>query len=92
MVRDAAPRVGSALAQLLDELVGGWRFLRGKAALIQNTLISTLAQMTVGVTLALTVVYARDALDGRSFPIRRTTPRSRPRSASATSLAGWPWA
>jgi len=33
--------------------VAGWRFLRGNAALMQNMLISTLAQMTAGVTLAL---------------------------------------
>jgi len=63
MVRDNAPRAGNALRNFLDELVAGWRFLRSKAALMQNTLISALAQMTVGVTLALTVVYARDVLD-----------------------------
>jgi hypothetical protein len=64
MVRDTAPRAGNALRNFFEELVAGWRFLRGKAALMQNTLISALAQMTVGVTLALTVVYARDVLDG----------------------------
>ena len=64
LVREAVPRVGGAVRAFIDELVDGWRFLRGKAALIQNTLVSTLAQMSVGVTLALTVVYARDVLDG----------------------------
>ena len=68
IARDQAPRVGNALRNFLDELVAGWRFLRGQAALMQNTLVSTLAQMTVGVTLALTVVYARDALDGSIIP------------------------
>jgi MFS transporter, DHA3 family, macrolide efflux protein len=68
IARDQAPRVGNALHNFVDELMAGWRFLRGKAALMQNTLISTLAQMTVGVTLALTVVYARDALDGSIIP------------------------
>jgi MFS family permease len=68
IVRDKAPRAGSALRNFLDELVAGWQFLRGKAALMQNTLISALAQMTVGVTLALTVVYARDSLDGSIIP------------------------
>ncbi len=68
LARVQAPRVGNALRNFFDELVAGWRFLRGKAALMQNTLISTLAQMTVGVTLALTVVYARDALDGSIIP------------------------
>lgn len=68
LVREAVPRVGSAVRAFAAELAEGWRFLRGKPALIQNTLISTLAQMSVGVTLALTVVYARDALDGRFIP------------------------
>ncbi|MEA2677542.1 MAG: hypothetical protein QOJ81_1683 [Chloroflexota bacterium] len=67
LVRDTAPRAGNALRNFLAELAAGWRFLRGKPALIQNTLISTLAQMMVGVTLALTVVYARDALDGTTI-------------------------
>ena len=64
----SAPRAGNALRTFLGELGEGWRFLRGKPALMQNTLISTLAQMTVGVTLALTVVYARDWLDGTLIP------------------------
>jgi DHA3 family macrolide efflux protein-like MFS transporter len=68
LVREAAPRTQSALRAFAAELAEGWRFLRGKPALIQNTLISTVAQMTVGVTLALTVVYARDALDGTLIP------------------------
>ncbi len=68
LVRDQAPRAGNALRTFLDELVAGWRFLRGKAALMQNTLISTLAQFTVGVTLALTVVYASRTLDGTIIP------------------------
>jgi MFS family permease len=68
LVREAAPVVGSAVRAFANELADGWRFLRGKAPLIQNTLISALAQMSVGVTLALTVVYARDALDGTLIP------------------------
>ncbi len=68
LVRDRAPRVGNAFAKFGHELAEGWQFLRGKPALIQNTLISAVAQMTVGVTLALTVVYARDVLDGTLIP------------------------
>jgi MFS family permease len=68
LVRDAAPRAGNAVRNFLDEVAAGWRFLRGQAALMQNTLISALAQLTVGVTLALTVVYARDTLDGTVIP------------------------
>ncbi|HUP83538.1 MAG TPA: MFS transporter [Candidatus Limnocylindria bacterium] len=68
LVRDTAPRAGNAVRNFLGEVGAGWRFLRGEAALMQNTLISALAQLTVGVTLALTVVYARDALDGTVIP------------------------
>ncbi len=68
LVRKTVPAVGGALHTFTAELLDGWRFLRGKAPLIQNTLISALAQMSVGVTLALTVVYARDALDGQVIP------------------------
>jgi DHA3 family macrolide efflux protein-like MFS transporter len=68
IVRRAGPRVGSAVGAFLAELTDGWRFLRGQAVLIQNTLISTVAQMTAGATLALTVVYARDALDPALIP------------------------
>jgi len=68
LVRDRTPRVVSAVRAFTNELSEGWRFLRDKPALIQNTLISTIAQMSVGVTLALTVVYARDVLDGAVIP------------------------
>jgi MFS family permease len=62
IVRDHAPRVGSAVRVFVDELADGWRFLRGQPALFQNTLISVLAQLSTGATLALTIVYASDVL------------------------------
>ena len=62
LVRDQAPKVGNAFRVFFDELADGWRFLRGKPALFQNTLISIVAQLSTGATLALTVVYARDVL------------------------------
>jgi MFS transporter, DHA3 family, macrolide efflux protein len=68
LVRGVAPRVAGALRTFAREMAEGWRFLRGQPPLIQNTLVSAVAQMSVGVTLALTVVYARDALDGRFIP------------------------
>ena len=68
IVRSAGTRVGSAIGAFVAELADGWRFLRGHPTLIQNTLISTVAQMTVGATLALTVVYARDALNPVFIP------------------------
>ena len=73
-----------------NELVEGWHFLRTRAPLIQNTIISAVAQMTVGVTLALTVVYATRRARRLGHPVSaRTTPRSRRRSASATWSVGW---
>lgn len=66
--RNAASRVGGAIRSFVDELVEGWRVLRGDATLFQNTLVSAVAQLSIGSTLALTVVYARDTLDGRIIP------------------------
>lgn len=68
LVREGTPRVAGALRRFSQELAEGWRFLRGQPPLIQNTLVSAVAQTSVGVTLALTVVFARDALDGRFIP------------------------
>jgi MFS transporter, DHA3 family, macrolide efflux protein len=64
LARERAPRFAGALRTFVGELVDGWRFLSGRPPLIQNTLVSAFAQMSVGVTLALAVVYARDWLDG----------------------------
>jgi MFS transporter, DHA3 family, macrolide efflux protein len=68
VVREAGSRVGSALAAFLDELREGWRFLRHEPALFQNTMVSVLAQLSIGATLALTVVYAERSLRGDVIP------------------------
>jgi DHA3 family macrolide efflux protein-like MFS transporter len=68
IARTVAPAVGGAVRAFFGELADGWHFLRGQPALIQNTLISALAQASIGVTLALNIVYARDALDGSLIP------------------------
>jgi MFS family permease len=67
-VRQAAPRVAGAVRAFLDELRDGWRVLRGQPTLFQNTIVSTFAQLSVGTTIALTVVYGRYALDGSLIP------------------------
>lgn len=71
-VARAARGTGSAAAgrlrEFLNELHEGWAFLRRNPVLFHNTLISAIAQTSVGATLALTVVYARDTLDGRIIP------------------------
>jgi len=68
LVREAserAPGLRSAIAGFRDELVDGWRFLRREQTLFANTLVSMVGQLSIGATIALTVVYARDVLDGR---------------------------
>ncbi len=67
-VREVGPRVSSAITAFLDELREGWHFLREDAALFQNTLVSVVAQLTVGATLALMVVYAQRSLEGDVIP------------------------
>jgi MFS family permease len=42
----------------VGELKAGWRFLRGEPALLANTLQATVAQLTVGVLIALTPAFA----------------------------------
>lgn len=65
VVRSAAPAAGSAARGLARELLEGWRFLRGDSRLFANTLVSAVAQLSTGAEIALTVVYARQVLDGR---------------------------
>jgi MFS family permease len=66
--RSAARVVGGVIAAFVEELREGWRFLRGEAALFQNTLVSVVAQLSIGATLALTVVYAERSLSGEIIP------------------------
>ncbi|HKZ90896.1 MAG TPA: MFS transporter [Candidatus Limnocylindrales bacterium] len=68
VVREAAPRVRGAVATFIEELRDGWHFLRGEATLFQNTLVSAVAQLSIGATLALMVVYAERSLDGDVIP------------------------
>ena len=68
VVRTVRPAAQGALRGFLAELGDGFRFLRSQPALYQNTLVSAIAQMALGALLALTVVYARDALDGSQIP------------------------
>lgn len=52
------------LALVRGDLIEGWRFLRRAPGLFENTMLSMVAQLTIGVNVALFVVYARTALDG----------------------------
>jgi MFS family permease len=45
-----------------EEMRDGWRFLRGDRILLANTLQATVAQFTLGIVIALTLIYARDVI------------------------------
>ena len=66
--RKAGPKVAGAVAGFIEELREGWHFLRGELTLFQNTLVSVLAQLSVGATLSLMVVYAERTLSGEIIP------------------------
>lgn len=67
-VEAAGAKVRGAARAFLNDLRDGWHVLRDRPALFQNTLVSTVAQLSVGTTIALTSVYARDALNGQFIP------------------------
>jgi DHA3 family macrolide efflux protein-like MFS transporter len=60
-VKPAAAEIGRSFTR---ELRDGWRFLRNEPALYANTLQATVGQITIGATIALSVVYAERVLDG----------------------------
>ncbi len=68
VARELGPRVSGAVAAFTIELREGWHFLRRERTLFQNTLVSVLAQLSIGATLALMVVYAERSLDGDAIP------------------------
>ena len=68
MYKRQAPKVAGAIASFVEELREGWHFLRGETTLFQNTLVSVLAQLSVGATLSLMVVYAERTLSGEIIP------------------------
>lgn len=62
--RVVGPRVGSAVRAFYQELREGWLVMRSRPPLIQNTLVSVLAQLAVGATVTVTVVYTARTVDG----------------------------
>ncbi len=63
-VRLGSDRAFGALRTFTTEMKDGWRVLRGDPALFQNTIVSTFAQLSIGASIALVAVFARDALEG----------------------------
>ena len=68
VVREVGPKAVGAVRAFMTELREGWAFLRGDATLFQNTLVSVVAQISIGAFLALAVVYADRSLDGDIIP------------------------
>jgi len=68
VAREVGPRVVGAMAAFTVELREGWHFLRRETALFQNTMVSVLAQLSIGATLALMVVYTERSLEGDTIP------------------------
>lgn len=61
VIRTAAAAV-PGLRGLLDDLVAGWRFLRGEPVLLANTVQATVAQFSIGVTIGIMAIYAREVI------------------------------
>jgi MFS family permease len=68
VVAAVTEKVGGAVREFINDLRDGWRVLRERPSMFQNTLVSAVAQLSIGTTIALTIVYGRDALDGRFIP------------------------
>jgi DHA3 family macrolide efflux protein-like MFS transporter len=65
VARTAATRVGSAISLFRDELVEGWRVMRSHPMLLQNTLVSAVAQICIGAMIALSLPFAEQAFGDR---------------------------
>ncbi|MGZ9160543.1 MAG: MFS transporter [Candidatus Limnocylindrales bacterium] len=57
-------------AGLVNELKAGWRFLRNEPVLLANTIQATFAQLTVGVLIGLTAVYAEEVFGRIGFDFK----------------------
>jgi MFS family permease len=60
---EVAGEVAGRGADFFGELREGWRFLRGEAVILANTLQATVGQFMLGIFLALTPVYAQQSVD-----------------------------
>jgi MFS family permease len=50
------------------EMAEGWRFLRGNAELMSNTVVSSIAQIAVGAEIVCSILYAEQVLDTSVIP------------------------
>ncbi len=58
-----APSERLSVAGVWREMREGFAFLWGEAALLSNTLLSTMAQVAVGAEIVVSLLYARDVVD-----------------------------
>ena len=63
VVRAAGSVISAGIRGVVADLQEGWRFLRGDAVLLANTMQGAVAQVSVGATIALTPIYAAQVLD-----------------------------
>ena len=61
------PAEGISLRGVWREIREGFAFLWGEAALLSNTLLSTLAQVAVGAEIVVSLLYARNVVDRGSM-------------------------
>jgi MFS family permease len=57
-----------SVGAILREMREGWRFLTGKAELLANTVVSTVAQLAFGAEIVCSLIYAKDVLDQSFLP------------------------
>jgi MFS family permease len=67
---ESAKGLGGAIRTFREELVEGWRFLRGEPTLLANTILAVAGQFMLGILLALTPVYTSTAIDLGGFTDR----------------------
>jgi MFS family permease len=68
VVGERAQGLIGSFRQLGSEILEGWRFLRGEAVLMANTLQATAGQAMLGILLALTPIYAADLIGASALP------------------------
>jgi MFS family permease len=66
VLADATPAPGGVRG-FVGEMRDGWRFLRADTILLANTLQAAVAQLMLGIFLALTPVYAQGSIDRLGF-------------------------
>ncbi len=69
-VARSVAQAATGLRGLRDDLVAGWRFLRGEPVLLVNTLQAVVCQFSIGVTIGIMAIYATDALSSTAVDAR----------------------